>query len=48
MFEDNTYLEYPYYFIEQDYQLQANMYRANVQDSCEEVCVFETIFGELK
>lgn len=47
MIENNTYLEYPYYFIEQDNQLQATMYRANLKDLCYEVCVFETIFGEL-
>ena len=48
MFEDDTYLEYPYYFIEDDCQLQANTYRRNVQDWCEEVCTFESLVGELK
>jgi hypothetical protein len=48
MFEVDTYLEYPYYFIEDGCQLQANMHRYNVEAWCDEVCTFDTIFGELK
>jgi hypothetical protein len=48
MFEDDTYLEYPYYFIEQDDQLQANKTEDGALLDVEEICDFEAIFGELK
>jgi len=48
MFEDDTYLEYPYYFIEQDDQLQANKTADGALLDVEEICEFENIFGELR
>lgn len=47
MFDADTYLDYPYYFIELDYQLQANQTEGGALDDVEEVVDFEVVFGEL-
>ena len=44
--EINTYKEYPYYFIEDNWQLQASNSRDNVLYNCESIEKFNYWFGE--
>lgn len=42
--DNKTYIEYPYMFIEDQEQLQANMYRKNVEAEGMKILEFDEIF----
>ncbi|SEU09486.1 hypothetical protein SAMN05443270_3097 [Lacrimispora sphenoides] len=44
---EDTYKRYPYYYIEDDYQLQASQYKETAIEECGEVMEFETWFGQI-
>lgn len=47
-FTEDSYIEYPYYFIENDYQLNATMEADNVYHyNIDEICEFSDIFGNI-